>query len=339
MPLLLLFLLLIPADAAVTIQIEDGAIVVRGFSPPAGAVSVHVDGKEDLPALAGAQRVEGAVLRFVPRFPLTPGLRYKAVYGDTAAVLSIPKQRQEPSTRVEQIFPSSDELPANLLKLYITFSQPMSRAEAWRRIHLIDDRTGREVANPFLEIEEELWDPGLRRLTVLFDPGRIKRGLVPHNEVGPALIEGQTYSIVVDGEWPDGNGVPMVAPYRKTFRVREADRTPPDMANWRLQTPLAVTRDPLAIDFPEPMDAALLERLLRVEGVEGSVSLAANEQRWLFTPAVPWQAGDYKVLVPAILEDLAGNRMGRKFDVDAFERVEMRMTVKNLHLPFTVRKP
>ena len=31
---------------------------------------------------------------------------------------------------------------------------------------------------PFLEIDEELWDPAMMRLTLFIDPGRIKRGAV-----------------------------------------------------------------------------------------------------------------------------------------------------------------
>jgi hypothetical protein len=50
----------------------------------------------------------------------------------------------------------------------------MSRGEAYRRVHLLD-ATGRPINLAFLEIEQELWDPEGRRLTLLFDPGRVKR--------------------------------------------------------------------------------------------------------------------------------------------------------------------
>ena len=78
----------------------------------------------------------------------------------------------------------------------------MSRGEAGRRIRL-RRASGAEVSEPFLEIDEELWDPEGRRLTLLFDPGRIKRGLLSREEAGGALIPGERYSLIIDGGWPD----------------------------------------------------------------------------------------------------------------------------------------
>ena len=57
---------------------------------------------------------------------------------------------------VAAVYPSADVLPENLLKFYIHFSAPMSRGEAYQRIHLMHE--GSEVKDPFLELGEELWD-------------------------------------------------------------------------------------------------------------------------------------------------------------------------------------
>jgi hypothetical protein len=46
------------------------------------------------------------------------------------------------------------------------------------------------------------------------------------------------------------------------------------------------------------------------------VSLADGERRWTFTPAVPWPAGRYDVVVQPTVEDLAGNNVGKPFGVD-----------------------
>jgi len=336
--------------AAITIQWQGDAVEVRGV-PPADLdaaqlserMSVTVDGQQT--ALAGTLSSADGQVRFRPRFPLQPGLRYRATWTPSngaavSEVFSIARKDVAPTVRVSRIFPSSDVLPSNQLKLYIHFSAPMSRGEAWQRIHLMDDQ-GKEVNLPFLEIEQELWDREQKRLTVLFDPGRIKRGLVPHNEVGPALIEGRTYNIVVDREWPDAQGNPLVERYVKTFRVGAADRTPPTLSNWKLTAPEGTS--PVTIDFPEPMDAALLQRLLWVEDshgkrIDGKVMLSENETRWAFQPALAWAAGSYNVKIGAILEDLAGNRIDRKFDVDTFERIEMRLTVTMRSMPFTISK-
>jgi hypothetical protein len=229
-----------------------------------------------------------------------------------------------------------DVLPANQLKLYLWFAAPMSRGEAWQRLRLLDE-SGKAVDLPFLEIEQELWDREQRRLTVLFDPGRIKRGLVPNEEVGPPLIEGKRYTLVVDGEWQDANGKAMGAAVRKQFRVAPEDRTPPDPKRWTVKAPRAGTREPLTIEFDEPMDAAMLEHTITVKGHRGVVETGAGEQQWRFTPESAWSAGEYRISVDRRIEDLAGNRIGRPFDVDTFKRVSKEIQKQTVELRFRVR--
>jgi hypothetical protein len=338
--------------AAITIHWQGNAVEVHGVpasdlsaAQMAERLSVTVDGQPT--ALAGSFSSDSGRVRFRPRFPLQPGLRYRATWtaasgSSVSEVFSIPRKEVAATARVDRIFPTSDVLPSNQLKLYVHFSAPMSRGEAWKRIHLVDDQ-GKEVQLPFLEIEQELWDREQKRLTVLFDPGRIKRGLIPHNEVGPALIEGRMYQIVIDKEWPDAQGNPLVEKHVKSFKVGDADRTPPTLSNWKLTAPSKASTL-VILDFPEPLDSALLQRLLWVEDavgnrVDGSITLTENEKRWMFQPASPWNAGSYNVKIGAILEDLAGNRIDRKFDVDTFERIEMRLTVTMRTMPFTVVAP
>ena len=43
----------------------------------------------------------------------------------------------------------------------------------------------------WIGINQELWDPGMQRLTLLLDPGRIKRGVGPNLEAGLALERGE----------------------------------------------------------------------------------------------------------------------------------------------------
>ncbi len=304
-----------------------------------------MDGQQNLSLLAGTYETDNAVIRFRPRFPLTPGLKYRAEWkAENAAslvrIFGIPKPELAPTAFVVRIDPTTGLWPANHLRFYIHFSAPMSRGEAWRRLHLVDD-SGKEVSLPFLEIEEELWDRAGKRLTVLFDPGRIKRGLIPHKDVGPALIASRAYQLVIDRDWPDAAGNPLMREFRKALQIVEEDRTPPVLDNWRVTAPAPGTADALAIEFPEPLDAALLERLIWVEdasghSLEGAISLDRNETLWKFQPARSWKQGDYQIKVAMHMEDLAGNRIGRRFDVDAFERVEMRLTTKTSVIPFRI---
>jgi hypothetical protein len=330
-------------DADQQLLFEIRGIDAARVSPEKAAAEIHVfvDGVAFAPRMAGKVTLANDVVRFRPRFPLQPGVSYRVEWqGVAKAVLTVPQREVRPSAFVEQVYPSASELPANLLKFYIHFSEPMSRAEAWKRLHLIDDK-GVEVPLPFLEIDEELWDREGKRLTVLFDPGRIKRGLVPHNEVGPAMVAGRVYELVIDRGWLDAKGAPMRQEYRKRFRVLEDDRTPLTLGQWKLTPPPAGSREPLHVAFPEPVDRALMERMIWVASDSGSrlagtVEVGAEERSWLFTPAAPWKGGSYLLTVAVTIEDLAGNRLDRRFDVDTFEKVEMRLTEATRTLPFVV---
>ena len=90
----------------------------------------------------------------------------------------------------------------------------------------------RAVELPFLEIDQEMWDAESKRLTVLFDPGRIKRGVKPLEDIGPAIESGHSYTLVIAGAWQDAQGAPLKNEYRKAFRVTDADRAPIDTARW-----------------------------------------------------------------------------------------------------------
>lgn len=292
--------------------------VYTGAAPPAAG--------EGKPPVAGSWTVEDGVLRFRPRFPLVAGLAYSArlqLEGRPPIVASfaLPAPETAPATRVVQVYPSGDEVPENLLRCYVHFSAPMSRGEAYEHLRLVDEETGAEVAAPFVEIGEELWDPEVRRLTLFFDPGRIKRGLVPHEQVGPPLAAGRSYRLIVDAEWPDARGVPLAAGFVKRFAVTAADRLSPDPADWRVVAPPAASREPVELLFPEPLDHALLRRVVRVRDgagnpVDGEVEVSGGERRWAFTPAEPWRAGSYAVEVATILEDPAGNSLVSVFDTD-----------------------
>ena len=75
-----------------------------------------------------------------------------------------------------QVYPSADRLPENQLKFYLHFSAPMSQGDCYRHIKLLDAR-GKAVDLPFLELDQELWDPTGTRFTLFFDPWRIKRAI------------------------------------------------------------------------------------------------------------------------------------------------------------------
>jgi hypothetical protein len=246
-----------------------------------------------------------------------------------------------PTTLVSHVYPTADTLPENLLKFYVHFTAPMSRGNIYDYIRLRDEN-GKDVELPFLEIDEELWDTTMTRLTLIIDPGRIKRGVLPLEEIGPALEAGKSYKLVIGSEWRDGDGNPLKESYQKAFKVASPDREPPDPAQWKIQAPQAGAREALAIIFPEPMEHALAQRLIRVTGesgelVGGKVSLEDHERRWKFTPNNVWRHGRYQIIIQTTLEDLAGNNIGKPFEVDLFEGVERRLSTTSVKLSFEIR--
>ncbi|HEX7379319.1 MAG TPA: hypothetical protein VF278_19510 [Pirellulales bacterium] len=276
------------------------------------------------PALAGEYTKLPDGLRFTPRFPLEPGMRYRAVYKGAGGTLekqfAVAPRADTPPARVRAIYPSAKILPQNQLKFYVHFTAPMSRGDAYRHFALLD-ASGAAVDLPFLELSEELWNPAGDRLTLLLDPARVKRDLKPRNESGPVLEIGKRYSLVVGRDFRDAQGRPLNAEFRKDFAVAAPDETCPRPAAWRLSAPTAGTRQPLVVRFGEPLDHALLARWIWVEDaagqeVLGNGSSGDEESSWNFLPKEPWPPGQYKLKTDKRLEDLAGNSIARKFELD-----------------------
>jgi hypothetical protein len=301
-------------------------------------------GSGDLPPMLGTYQAFPDKLVFTPRFPvgLSEGLEYHAVFKGSPFEWYLRGTRliSAPSARVAQVYPSVDLLPSNQLKFYIYFSAPMQRGGVWQHIRLLDDK-GQKVELAFLEIDQELWDSENRRLTILFDPGRIKRGVKPQMDTGSAIVEGRRYTLVIDKELHDANGSELAQPFRKEFRGGPALRSGIELKDWKIAPPPADSRSALQIDFPRPLDQALLEHVIHVHGVDGeipgSVLIDAQETRWRFIPSEPWHGGAYSLVIDMALEDLAGNRIGRPFDVDLINHPAERITAATTSVPFQIR--
>lgn len=324
----------------------SGDYVVHVSAAAGRDVSVAVDNDSAVPPLLGRTVKRGADTWFYPRFPLQPGARYRVtVHGPgqpVTVVTQVPAAAASPPTFVEQIYPSADELPENELKFYIHFSAPMSRGDAYRFIHLVDEQ-GRAVPDAFLHLDEELWDPGLRRFTLFFDPGRVKRDILPNRAMGAPLQAGHHYALVIDAGWPDAKGRPLRESHRKEFDVVAAWREIVDADRWQISAPPGATREPLVLEFPQPLDHALLERMITVRGaaghsVDGAVTVDTGERRWQFMPAAPWKAGPYTLRIDSALEDIAGNTLERPFDTDLLQGGKPRnATGASVERPFRVR--
>jgi hypothetical protein len=284
-------------------------------------LALRVGGPE-APAMLGTYVAEGDTLRFRPRFPIAAGLSFEVRFDGTLfgtphldATFRMPEPENAALPRVVAVYPSATELPENLLRIYVQFSEPVFPKHIHEHVRLFD-AAGREIDLPFVEVEGGLWDPDRTRLTLFPHPGRIKRDVAPNTELGPVLRAGETFRLTVDADL--GGEARLAARHDKRIVARPADRTPPDPSSFELTAP-RTAEAVLTLDFPEPLDHALLGRLIRVEDASGvtlpgRVAISRDEKRWAFTPDRPWVAGDYAVRIDPALEDLAGNSVARAFE-------------------------
>jgi hypothetical protein len=284
---------------------------------------------DSLPDVSGRYILFEGEVHFIPHFPFETDVKYRARFdllplGTALAAESlnleflIPSEQQAPAlTEVTHIFPSCSLLPENLLRFYVCFSNPMQRG-ALDEISLLDS-AGEPVADALYRPPVELWDRNMRHLTVLLDPGRLKRWLGPNVELGPPLKVGQKYALEIGSGMTDLYGRPLRKCFRKCFLVGDAVRKHISVEHWKILPPAKRTRQALVIVFTSPLDWALLLRTITVESVDGSVidgrvAVDQWERRWSFTPTSPWIAGLYRIRVGAGLEDLCGNSITGAFD-------------------------
>ena len=293
-----------------------------------GILRVTVEGS-DGPDVAGRCHVLETGLRLVPHFPFQPGLLYRASFdpailrgylpeGALELLFSLDLPSLPPATVVDHVFPSGDCLPDNLLRFYVCFSNAMQRGQAEAEITLLGP-DGDPAPDVLYRPPAELWDPAMRVLTLLLDPGRLKRGVGPNRELGPPLAPGQSYTLVVGGGMTDLFGRRLGAPVIKRFGVGPAAREPVAIDAWTIVPPAPECREPLVIVFPAALDWAMLFDAITVATsagapIPGRVEISERETRWSFTPSAPWAACAYQIRVDSGLEDPCGNTPLAAFD-------------------------
>jgi hypothetical protein len=221
-------------------------------------------------------------------------------------------------TEVTRVFPSCGTLPENLLRFYVCFSHSMQRGCASEEISLLDS-DGRPVADALYRPPVELWDRTMRCLTVLLDPGRLKRWVGPNVALGPPLKAGQEYMLEIGSGMVDENGRAICETFRKHFLVDEPVRERINVENWRVLPPATCSRETLVLSFPSPLDWALLLRTITIRlragsVIAGQIVVDQCERRWSFTPTFSWAPGVYCIRVGSDLEDVCGNDIAGPFD-------------------------
>jgi hypothetical protein len=300
-----------------------------------------------LQSMPGRYAVTADEVRFAPRFPFLAGTSYTVVVEDGAATggrallrIERPAVARASSTEVGCVYPRVDVLPRNALRFYIHFSASMSEGLAARCIRLEQADTGEPLSGAFSPMDFELWDPARRRLTVLLDPARIKQGLAPHREAGYPLEEGTPVALVVERDFCDAAGLPLVAEHRQRYDVGPDIRSRVEPLGWAFEVPKAGELEPLVARFDRPLDRALLDDCLTVVDpggiVSGTAEIPAGELSWSFVPDAPWVAGPNRLFVDPVLEDIAGNSVARIFDRDLQRPDHEPQAVNAVSIPFVI---
>ncbi len=307
-----------------------GAMALQEAFP----VSVQ-QGGEPIQIQGGYQQGPEGVI-FSPRFPFLAGVgRYSAEirwdrlieYGvecprGAARTTSLAFQPGDlgplEATEVVSLYPRATEIPENILRFYVTFSQPMARGSLSGLVR-IEGADGTDVEAFFLDNSQPLWNGDRTRLTLLLNPGRIKRGVGPNAKLGPALNEGETYRLIVDSSIKDAKGHALAGGFTHTFMVTAPVHRVLHIDGLDTSGIVAGTKDTLKLSFPQLMDVNQLRRLLVVttgtgEPVAGSIQPADQPYTLLFTPDRPWREERYALEISSYVEDISGNTFLAAFD-------------------------
>jgi hypothetical protein len=291
--------------------------------------------------ITGTYVVGDSSVSFVPAFPFAKGVDYEATFhsvqltGNTnevylppmsAGVLNLKFKLKTASSDVPSVvavFPTANELPENLLRFHIEFSSSMTRGEVYERVHIFDENKN-EVDKALLVVDEELWDDDMKSVTIMLDPGRIKRGLKANLEMSAPLIAGKSYTLVIEPGWKNADGLATTEHFEKIFKCYAADRSKPQVRGWTLVPPASPGGN-LVLRMNEFYDVVLLRRAIIVKDVlgnrvAGKLLISDNESVISFVPFKPWSGEKYSVMVNPALEDLAGNNLVRLFDTDVKEK-------------------
>jgi hypothetical protein len=314
-------------------------------------IDAGVEFGEELPDVVGRHELLTDGIRFIPHFPFDPGVRYRVTFdpeqvdnpsfpGPLTLEFSIANKSSLARSQVSQVFPSSDVLPENLLRFYVCFSGPMQRGWAEQHIAVLGS-DGRPAPDVLYRAPTELWDREMTCLTVLLDPGRLKRGVGPNKELGPPLRAGQEFALVIEPGMVDSSGRRLEEGFCKPFHVTRAVRVPVAPDQWRILPPAEKSLQPLEIVFPAPLDWAQLWHAIAIiredcPRVQGEVAIDQGERRWSFTPKSPWKPGPYCLSVSSGLEDVCGNTLLAAFDRPLRSREELSSEAVRCNIPFSV---
>lgn len=278
----------------------------------------------DLFPIQGQYSRENEYLVFTPYFPFENEMTYIIRTQNTDSnsnysykSFQVGKHKTIEIAKVLSIYPSASQLPENLLRFYIYFNTPMKKGQALKHIQLIDE-SGNIDSHAFMEFKQELWSADGKRLTILFDPGRIKRGVSTNLLRGPALSEGNRYKLHISSGWQDAYGQQLLA-MTKELEIVNAYRNHLSINDWAIDKPQRNSYDPLTIHFDRILDHAIFQSMIELVDAEekpiaGHWEISEKERLIQFMPKIKWIKGIYQIIIDSRLEDVTGNNLQNLLD-------------------------
>jgi hypothetical protein len=206
--------------------------------------------------------------------------------------------------KILSIAPGAAMLPENTLRLYLNFDRPSRGLFRQGDIGLFHE-DGRIVIDPFVDFGQELWSPDGRRLTILFEPSRIKRGVMAMDGT-TGLQSGNRYVL-------------HAGSLRYCFQAAAPLRSRLDPLRWRF-TPPNHPEQAVRIGFDRIMDAALLSSQILILDAHGNIArtrphVSPDGRALRLAPQRPWRGCEtYFAVFGRSLEDAAGNRLSEMLD-------------------------
>ena len=303
-----------------TFSVESNRVTFHKWNKPTKYLKVflveEIHEKKDSIVVAGKFITKGEDFIFIPDFPLLDHITYTLVSDSDSHIFSL-KAKTNIAPVVTQIYPTATELPENLLRMYIQFSKPMKTVGNLENIKLVDEN-GMQIKGAIFNNVYELWDATQTQLTIIFDPSRVKTGLIANETLGRALQAGENVRLVVD-HLQDIYGQPMEHPYTKRFTVVKEDVIAPDTDLWEMELPTSNENAAFKLHFVDAIDEmSLLNRIKMYtdsgEVLKGMIHLKNEERTWEFIPEENWMPGKYLIKVNTRLADPSGNNLNGLFD-------------------------
>lgn len=305
----------------------------------------------DMPSVLGSYIIENNRLVFQPRFLPDPSINYQIEFsfkqlskltnkdfGQSVYTTTFQFQNERfKETEIINFYPNEDTLPANILRAYIHFSAPMSFENPYDFISILDFK-GDTLKDAFVEIQDGLWNADRTRLTILFHPGRIKRGVGPNVKQGSIFKDRKTYQLAIAKEWLDTNRNMLKSPFNKSFFITPSVRLALHPSDFKVKILREGDRYRVELCSDKILDHALAARMINLRNKDGDIvqdaEITSRTNSILIMSEYLKRGENYILSINPELEDVSGNTFISAFDREKNEQATS--AVNTIVIPFKI---